>query len=80
MEARVFEQNLTVEGTSLFLLLESLSDSGMPLVRDEVIRFWNASPQSLDDSFAELAGRDMAEADASGAWHLKPFAEWKREA
>ncbi|MBU4383021.1 MAG: hypothetical protein KKH66_10900 [Proteobacteria bacterium] len=77
MDQRIFEQGLSVEATSLYLLLSSLSDSGVPLILERVEPIWNAEPETLGASFEELAGRAIAFQDESGAWHLNPASQWR---
>lgn len=77
MDQRIFEQGLSVEATSLYLLLSSLSDQGVPLTLEWVEPIWNAEPETLGTSFEELAGRGIAKQDQAGAWHLNPASEWQ---
>jgi hypothetical protein len=77
MDQRIFEQGLSVEATSLYLLLSALADQGVPLVVERVEPIWNADPQALGPSFAELAERGIAQQDAAGAWHLNQAGQWK---
>ena len=77
MDQRIFEQGLSVEATSLYLLLSSLADSGVALILERVEPIWNAEIETLGPSFEELAGRGIAVQDEAGAWHLNPASEWK---
>lgn len=76
MDQRIFEQGLSVEATSLYLLLSSLSDHGVSLTPERVQPIWNAPEESLATAFAELDGRGIAQRDQAGAWHLNPASEW----
>ena len=77
MDQRIFEQGLSVEATSLYLLLSALSDQGAPLTLERVEPIWNAEPETLGASFEELAERGIAGRDEAGAWHLNPASQWR---
>lgn len=76
MDQAIFRLGLSVPATSLYLLMDSLSDSGAPLTRETVLRFWNTSPAELDLAFTELVARRVAGSDPQGAWCLRPGGEW----
>lgn len=76
MDQRIFNQGLSVEATSLYLLLSSLSDQGVALVLERVEPIWNAEPETLGESFKELASRGIASQDQAGTWRLNPASEW----
>jgi hypothetical protein len=78
MDQRIFDLKLSVEGTSLYLLLVALSDAGTPLVRDNVQRFWNSPMEQLDLAFTELVARRVVGADGEGSWFVRPSSEWQR--
>ncbi|RJX30636.1 MAG: hypothetical protein C4525_12215 [Desulfarculus sp.] len=77
MDRRIFDQKLSVEGTSLYLLMTALSDQGATLRRETMLPMWNASPEKLDGALKELAGRGIAGQDAGGAWFLNPATHWR---
>jgi hypothetical protein len=76
MDQRIFDLKLSVEATSLYLLLVGLSDSGTPLNRDSVGKFWNAPAGQMDAAFTELVARRVAGADADGSWFVRPASQW----
>jgi hypothetical protein len=76
MEQRIFEMGLTVQATSLYLLLVSLAQAGAPLTRANVLNFWNAAEPDIDQAFAELVVRRVTGTEAGGAWRVRPTAEW----
>lgn len=76
MDQQIFKQGLSVPATSLYLLIDSLSDSGARLDRETVLRVWNAPAEDLDQAFAELVARRIAGADASGVWYVRPASDW----
>ena len=76
MEQRIFEMGLTVQATSLYLLLVSLAQAGAPLTRANVLSFWNAPEPDIDQAFAELVVRRITGTEAGGAWRVRPIEEW----
>lgn len=76
MDQAIFRLGLSVPATSLYLLLDSLSDSGAPLTRETVLRFWNTGASDMDLAFTELVARRVAGAEPSGAWYVRPGSEW----
>ncbi|MFH1061000.1 MAG: hypothetical protein V1797_20240 [Pseudomonadota bacterium] len=76
MDQQIFKQGLSVPATSLYLLIDSLSDSGARLTRETVLRVWNAGSEELDQAFAELVARHIAGADAGGVWFVRPAPDW----
>ena len=76
MDQAIFRLGLSVPATSLYLLMDSLSDSGAPLTREMVSRFWNTDASDLDLAFTELVARRVAGAEANGAWFVRPGSEW----
>ncbi|MEW5912614.1 MAG: hypothetical protein AB1814_08665 [Thermodesulfobacteriota bacterium] len=77
MDQRIFEQKLSVEGTSLYLMMSALSDQGASLRRETMLSIWNASPDKLDTALEELAGRGIAAPQPGGPWALLPFDQWR---
>jgi hypothetical protein len=78
MEQRIFDMKLSVEATSLYLLLVALSDAGTPLNRDNAMRFWNSPPEQLDLAVTELVAHRVLGADGDGSWFVRPSSEWQR--
>ncbi len=79
MDRRIFEMGLSVEATSLYLLMESLSDSGVSLNRASVLPYWNATEQELDEAFDELLRRNVVSVGVNGTWMTRPSSEWHWE-
>lgn len=77
MDQRIFDLKLSVEGTSLYLLMTGLSDSGATVNREVALRVWNAPLEQLDQAFTELVARGVAGADAGGDWYLRPAGDWR---
>ncbi|MGD8564309.1 MAG: hypothetical protein PVG03_17335 [Desulfarculaceae bacterium] len=76
MHQQIFDLNLSVEATSLYLLMVSLSDSGTPLEREIMLKIWNSTPEKLDQALKELAERQVAETGSQDRWHLLPSSMW----
>jgi len=76
MEQRIFDLNLSVEATSLYLLLVSLADGGVLLDEKNISRFWNASAAQLAQARAELIKHQVADQDSKGVLGLRPAWEW----
>ena len=76
MDQRIFELNLSVEATSLYLLAVSLADGGAPLDRKNIFRFWNGTDSQFEGAWAELLQRQVAEQDPEGNLRLRAFWEW----
>ena len=77
MDQRIFQIGLSVEATSLYLLMDSLGDGGLVLNRDTVARFWNAEPRQLDLAARELRARGIMDHDSQFNWFLRPQADWR---
>jgi len=79
MDQRIFELNLSVEATSLYLLMVPLSDSGAILDRPTMLKFWNSGPEELDRALAELEERGVISGGRQGRWHIQPVGNWRME-
>ena len=77
MDQRIFEMKLSVEATSLYLLMVPLSDAGAVLDRPTILRFWNSSPEELDRALAELEARGVISGDQRGRWYIRPAGSWQ---
>lgn len=77
MDQRIFELKLSVEATSLYLLMVGLADGGASLSLQTVAPFWNGGEAELDAAFAELEARKVALAGAGGAWVINPPEQWR---
>lgn len=77
MDQQIFEQGLSTEGTSLYLMMTALSDQGASLKRELMLPMWNAEETDLDSALEELAARGISEKQPNGHWRLQPFEQWK---
>lgn len=76
MDQHIFELGLSVEATSLYLLLCPLAEGGVPLNRAGVTPFWNAGPEALEKAAAELSVHGVIEQSDDGYWRIRPAAFW----
>jgi hypothetical protein len=76
MDQKIFTMGLSVEATSLYLLMVSLSDAGTPLTLETCSQFWNSSPQDLDSALAELDQRGIIGKTIGENWHIQPSTSW----
>lgn len=76
MDQRIFELGLSVEATSLYLLLCPLAEGGAALTRQNVMSYWNASPAKLEAAAAELSVHGVIEQNDDGAWEIRPSQYW----
>ena len=77
MDQRIFEQGLSMEATSLYLLMVSLSDRGAPLTRLQMLSIWNGEEAELDHGLEELRGRNIAVTAPDNSWLLNPAIDWR---
>jgi hypothetical protein len=76
MDQRIFHLGLSVEATSLYILVDSLSETGTPINRRACQTLWNSGPEELDRAAAELVERGVMEKDQAGNWRLVPPGDW----
>jgi len=76
VDQRIFKMGLSVEATSLYLLMISLSDGGMVLARGTLARYWNASEEALGAAIGELVRRGVIEEGREEVYHVRPSCDW----
>lgn len=76
MDQKIFTMGLSVEATSLYLLMVSLSDAGTPLTLDSCSQFWNSSPEDLENAWAELDERGIISKASLDNWFIQPSSQW----
>lgn len=76
MDQKIFTMGLSVEATSLYLLMVSLSDAGTPLTLDSCSQFWNSSPEDLENAWAELDRRGIISKASLDNWFIQPSNQW----
>jgi hypothetical protein len=76
MDQKIFTMGLSVEATSLYLLMVSLSDAGTPLTVESCSQFWNSSTEDLKTAMAELAGRGVISQASMENWFIQPSSKW----
>lgn len=78
MSSPIFEMNLSMEATSLYLLLEGLAGPGAVLLRDECLISWNASEEEFEKGQEELLSKGIVEKKGEGL-KMVPTEQWKRD-
>ncbi len=76
MDQKIFTMGLSVEATSLYLLMVSLSDAGTPLTLESCNQFWNSSPDDLETAMAELEQRGIISKASLDNWYIQPSSKW----
>ena len=66
MNQLIFRIGLSVETISLYLLCCGLADAGETLTSDNLRRFWNGSPESLDEGLRILEQKKILRPHLSG--------------
>jgi hypothetical protein len=77
MGQQIFDLKLSVEGTSLYLLITGLFDAGVKVNREVAVKVWNAPEEQIDQVFVELVARGVAGVDANGNWYLRSATDWR---
>jgi len=75
MDQKIFELGLSVQGTSLYLILDSLLSDGQNLSLENVKARWLDSEQQLTQSIQELEGHGIVEVVGNNLL-LRPAVEW----
>lgn len=78
MDRRIFDQGLSVEAVSLYVLMCSLADGGAVVRRETAQPMWNATETELDSAIAELAAQSIARVEPNGDWVILPGSLWKK--
>jgi sugar lactone lactonase YvrE len=78
MEQRIFEQGLSVEATSAYIVLDSLRSAPDGPSVDLARNIWTGTPETLDRALRELAQRRIIELprDTGGRVELRPPETW----
>ena len=76
MDQKIFTMGLSVEATSLYLLMVSLSDAGTPLTLESCSQFWNSSSDDLESAMAELDERGIIDKASLDNWYIQPSSQW----
>ncbi|MBU0515155.1 MAG: hypothetical protein KJ621_10335 [Proteobacteria bacterium] len=78
MDQRIFDQKLSVEATSAYIVLDTLSGGQDAPTLDQADNIWTGSPESLRRALRELERRriiDLPEGP-SGPVKLQPPDKW----
>jgi hypothetical protein len=78
MEQLIFDQNLSVEATSAYIVLDSLRDAPLGPSIDQALNIWTGTPDTLDQALRELALRRIIELppDSGDPIKLRPPEKW----
>ncbi|MFO7817935.1 MAG: hypothetical protein ACQES5_02385 [Thermodesulfobacteriota bacterium] len=75
MESRIFELGLTVEGTSLYLLLDAIKNGDGEAVLEDIRARWQSTEEKLKMSISELLAHKVIVEVEDGV-RLYPVEEW----
>lgn len=76
MEQKIFNLGLSVDGTSLYLILAALQSEAAALNLENVSSRWLSSQEKLEASIAELEAHQVI-AKMGDKFILKTVDEWK---
>ncbi len=78
MDQRIFDQKLSVEATSAYIVLDTLSDGPDPPTLEQADNIWTGSPESLRQAVQELEHRRIVDLSAGpdGPVRLQPPEKW----
>lgn len=77
MDQEIFNLKLTVEGTSLYLLLAAFLSQGQRLGRPQVLSLWNSSEDKLDLAWQELLAHKVVREAEDRCWVIEPVRHWR---
>jgi len=75
MESIIFELGLTVEGTSLYLLLDAIKNADGEAGLDDIRARWQSTEEKLKMSISELQAHRVV-AEVEDGVRLYPVEEW----
>ncbi len=61
MDTQIFNQGLSVESTSAYIIIAALQADGVKPSLEAITSRWNADPQSLENSLDELKAMNIIE-------------------
>jgi hypothetical protein len=78
MEQRIFEQGLSVEATSAFIVLDSLRDAPQGPSIEQALNIWTGTSDTLHRALRELAQRRIIQLppDDGGPVEIRPPESW----
>ena len=84
MDTQIFEQNLSVMGTSAYIIIAALLTDGLRPARTAIEARWNSTPEALERSLAELTSRNIIErhpasGDDGPIYIVNPASMWAAE-
>ena len=75
MYRKIFELGLSVEATSLYLLLDALITAKAPLNMENVLARWNATEEMLKSSITELQMNGVIQVNGNN-FTVNPVSMW----
>ncbi|KIX11551.1 hypothetical protein [Dethiosulfatarculus sandiegensis] len=78
MDRKIFEMNLSVNATSLYLLLTSLIQSGADLTDEVIASLWNGHQDELTEAQDELEKYKVVKSPKEGWWQVLPATSWQK--
>jgi hypothetical protein len=82
MDRAIFDMNLGVEATSLYILACAIIDQGEIATLERIRGQWNASEDDLLNGLKTLIRHNVISAESSvqenGALHINPKGKWRR--
>lgn len=77
MDQAIFNLNMSVEATSLYLMLDDMLSRGETPRFDACEAKWTASCEKLEDAMRELGARGVIDLREDGAIEVKESQHWK---
>jgi len=76
MDQKIFTMELSVEATSLYLLMIALQGANTPLTRESCLQFWSSTPEGLETALSELSQRGVVRPGPQDDWQITPSDQW----
>ena len=81
MDPQIFKLNLSVMATSAYILIAAIMASGAKATSEAISARWNASPQELESSLAELKAQNIIQHSGSNGdgliYVVNPASSWQ---
>lgn len=81
MDTKIFNQGLSVEAVSLYILICAIRTEGRAALRSAILERWNSSEDDLNRALGELKDYnviclDPHSGELDPAWLVNPFQKW----
>jgi len=77
MEQKIFNLGLSIDGTSLYLILAALQSEDKPLTMENIKPRWLAPEEKLTESITELKAHQVISTIGEN-FILRPATEWQK--